>query len=643
MKQKTISILVIIALIFGSVIAADASSSPEFRGMFELYEDNRSKGIPNYITEDFILLTYSMILNKTVTALEESVLYPEFKGLIHNLTGKLKDENSQDEIAKANSDYLNVLACLLSGKGGDSEAVSAELALIRKAEGIALSRLMKQKIDYTQFRVRGKYTQNEKLGRYFRAMKYAGTVLFPVKESKATGITKDQADFLTRQALSLVCLIYEHESLKDRYNKLESSLSWLFGPPDDLTIDNCHEKGCKISESRLLKFFGSSDEQIAHKDYYKSGKRKDITKIREDLLELAQDEDCQPEIISGLVDRKSLEKGLTIRDVMTGWRFIPQRFTHDSAAFQQLVYDRVTKYKGEKMPFSLTRINGQQIKGFPLGLELMALLGSDKAKELLKSSDEGNYKGYDKAFKKAEAIFKEDLKAIESKDIEAMSETQNPSCHFYIIKKWLNGDSEKNRHLNTCLGFWTYNRYLSILYAKQSYTVVGKSFKLAPERDIAYLEPAAGLYGNLYSHIGGILSNKHTEGLDQEAKERLKNFHGILEKCHSISSEKLEDHAFLNDLDKTLFQLVGTKDLPVITDVHTEPASAVVLEEGLGYPQVVTGKVFGKETRGALFNYYEFKHPMNDRLTDEKWREMLKDDEGMKKLRLSPGSSAAKK
>jgi hypothetical protein len=26
---------------------------------------------------------------------------------------------------------------------------------------------------------------------------------------------------------------------------------------------------------------------------------------------------------------------------------------------------------------------------------------------------------------------------------------------------------------------------------------------------------------------------------------------------------------------------------------------------------------------GPVFSYYEFKHPINDRLTDEKWREIL--------------------
>ncbi|MFW9978719.1 MAG: DUF3160 domain-containing protein, partial [Candidatus Thorarchaeota archaeon] len=30
--------------------------------------------------------------------------------------------------------------------------------------------------------------------------------------------------------------------------------------------------------------------------------------------------------------------------------------------------------------------------------------------------------------------------------------------------------------------------------------------------------------------------------------------------------------------------------------------------------------------RGGSFSYYEFEHPMNDRLTDESWRDMLDSD-----------------
>jgi len=36
----------------------------------------------------------------------------------------------------------------------------------------------------------------------------------------------------------------------------------------------------------------------------------------------------------------------------------------------------------------------------------------------------------------------------------------------------------------------------------------------------------------------------------------------------------------------------------------------------------IEGKLY--LTRGAVFSYYEFLQPMADRLTDERWQEMLK-------------------
>ncbi|MBF0320470.1 MAG: DUF3160 domain-containing protein [Nitrospirae bacterium] len=63
--------------------------------------------------------------------------------------------------------------------------------------------------------------------------------------------------------------------------------------------------------------------------------------------------------------------------------------------------------------------------------------------------------------------------------------------------------------------------------------------------------------------------------------------------------------------------LIPTTDMPLVVDVHTEPTTRQVLEVGTGYPIVV---VRDKNLRGARFNCYEFKHPINDRLTDESWQ-----------------------
>jgi len=50
------------------------------------------------------------------------------------------------------------------------------------------------------------------------------------------------------------------------------------------------------------------------------------------------------------------------------------------------------------------------------------------------------------------------------------------------------------------------------------------------------------------------------------------------------------------------------------------------LEEGVGYPTpilVVSPLAPYHLTLGAVFTYYEFIVPANERLTDEAWREML--------------------
>lgn len=70
------------------------------------------------------------------------------------------------------------------------------------------------------------------------------------------------------------------------------------------------------------------------------------------------------------------------------------------------------------------------------------------------------------------------------------------------------------------------------------------------------------------------------------------------------------------------------KRTTIIADVHTESNTGQVLEEGVGYVDLIvvaykvpdSGILIGA---GPVMSYYEFKQPMQDRLTDEEWRETL--------------------
>ena len=66
----------------------------------------------------------------------------------------------------------------------------------------------------------------------------------------------------------------------------------------------------------------------------------------------------------------------------------------------------------------------------------------------------------------------------------------------------------------------------------------------------------------------------------------------------------------------------------LIADVHTDGNTKRVLEEGTGF--IKTAIIAYKLPQGHIvlgvgpvFSYYEFKQPMDDRLTDEAWREIL--------------------
>ena len=66
---------------------------------------------------------------------------------------------------------------------------------------------------------------------------------------------------------------------------------------------------------------------------------------------------------------------------------------------------------------------------------------------------------------------------------------------------------------------------------------------------------------------------------------------------------------------------------PTIADVHTDPDAGTVLEVGTGNVDFTVMAIDNDGDTaihvGPTFSYYEFTHPVGDRLTDEQWTEEL--------------------
>jgi hypothetical protein len=165
-----------------------------------------------------------------------------------------------------------------------------------------------------------------------------------------------------------------------------------------------------------------------------------------------------------------------------------------------------------------------------------------------------------------------------------------------------------------------------------------------------YVEPLPELYARLLA-----LAHMTNQGLsemkvlDERARARLEAFEKLLERLLAIALKELgneeltgADYAFIRDFGENLEAVAVPPDpgtgqalsmkTTLVADVHTDQNTKQVLEEGTGtvdlgvfvYRQPDGRLVLGA---GPVLSYHEFKHPMADRLTDEKWRDLLRSKE----------------
>jgi len=203
----------------------------------------------------------------------------------------------------------------------------------------------------------------------------------------------------------------------------------------------------------------------------------------------------------------------------------------------------------------------------------------------------------------------------------------------------------KDKEMNTALASWTELRHDTILYSKQSYTPLSGSSpgQIPPEEKpfVGCVEPVPDFYARLLA-----LTNMTNQGLDNmsvldpASKARLTSLEGILSRLQVISEKELkneelttDDYEFIKNFGDQVKGTIADVDdkaakTTIVADVHTDGNTKKVLEEGVGYVNMVVvayklpdGRIIN--CAGPVMSHYEFKQPMQDRLTDEEWRQML--------------------
>ncbi len=647
--------------------------NPGEEDITSMYSTLKGEEIPVFITTDSLLHLYHIQFDETLRQVEEKEFYDTLWetdfALLNSSIEKYNDASGEEqEAARRNTAYFAIALNLLqpkpeqiqgpedpygfvdeslfsevSGKQYQFEVpafvkdeVEAELALIDAHEGFEISPVFKYEEDYSQYVPRGHYTRSEKLQNYFRAFMWHGRISMLLKDKliKSENPAKD-ARIQTIQASLIASEFQKEPELLKNWDRIYEVTAFYVGFSDDL---------------------GPYEYMEALDSVFGSGERKfNETTVNELKTKLAEYEG--PKIYGG-TGNCVLEPPFTPEQAdeclknTTGFRFMGQRFIPDSYLFSNLVEPYTGVYKGEypegnETPFTFVISGaGRPIRGFPRGLDAMALLGSNRSVYWLNELNDSNYENYSVQYGKMNSEFSNISAADWNRNLYwSWLYSLQPLLKDYGegYPTFMQTDAWHDKELNTALASWTELRHDTILYAKQSYTMVGSAgpMQLEEKPFVGYVEPVPDFYARLLA-----LTNMTNQGLDemgvfdQNSKSRLTNLEGIISRLQAISVKELEneeltaeDYEFIKNFGG---QLEGTiadveekaRKTTIVADVHTDGNTRAVLEEGVGYVDMLVVAYKLPDGRillgaGPVMSHYEFKQPMEARLTDEKWREML--------------------
>lgn len=593
----------------GFVVAGDAGS--EF---FEVYETNRYGQIPNFVTVDSLMHTYHLYFAHLLKNIERNYLSEELSLLSARMLENSRAQYEQlagsewESAARRNIAFFTVGAKLLDDSvEADSEVgqtVANELEKIRSAEGIDLSEITGDEEDYTQYIPRGYYEGDEQLERYFKAMMWYGRIHFIQKEEE-----------LNRSALLITKALADDEQALALWEAVYAVTAFFAGASDDRGV-------CEYAP--VLKEAYGSD--IAVGDLI--GNKAAFAKFHELTAKLPA-----PKINSVPISDGE-------DNTILGFRFMGQRFTIDAAVMQRLIYSNVEENSlGEK-------------RMLPDVLDVPAALGSDTALQILKENGAADFTGYVENMEKLRSALAEENDALwpvslYSGWLNTLRPLLKEKGEGYPV--FMQNEEWRKKDLECFAGSFTELKHDTILYSKQVMAEMGGGYDEEID-DRGYVEPEPVVYQRFAN-----LSEQTRQGLlqfgmlSEAEEENLTRLTTMAEQLLTISNKELveevltdEEYEFIRSYGGHIEHFwyeaakaaaedesqVNSKEYPasIVVDIATDP-NGTVLEAATGNPSCIYAavKVDGKIklAKGSVYSFYQFPWPIEDRLTDSRWRLMM--------------------
>jgi hypothetical protein len=468
--------------------------------MYDIYNDAADKKLPILVTTDPMLHVFHILYDYSLRTAELDHFYPAMERVLGSLLEYELAQYAQTRepvVKQALLENVAYLAVPLSYLRLDFEApkpvaglVQAERALI-DANSPAKSAVMGYDEDFTQYKPRGHYTRNESFRRYFRAMMYIGRMTYrlPFARDTVLGIR------LTRRAVLLAeamegAVADSGPSPKELWRRVYETTTYLVGSSDDILPDQYYTLARRLAGNVPLAAWVAPDSNVLQ------------------FCRAAATELTQPRILSDTVATAGIPAGM---------RLMGQRYIPDSHIFHNLTYSRLPN------------------RFMPMGLDVMAVLGSDRAREyLVNLYHQDRYDGYLAKLDSMRAVFAAfdttqwnqnayyGWLHVLKLNLEPVKATSRKSLLATFVRSAVYPDKTL---VSTC-GSWTQLRHDTILYAKQSYTQ-GISVERVVERpvDVAYVEPKREVFlrvARLGSELQGRL--KGFGALNGEVDKKLTDF-----------------------------------------------------------------------------------------------------------------------
>jgi hypothetical protein len=324
-------------------------------------------------------------------------------------------------------------------------------------------------------------------------------------------------------------------------------------------------------------------------------------------------------------------------------RLLGQRYTPDSEILQELSHPTM--------------------RPIPCGLDVMAVIGSERAKQI---HDSGyRVHGLPEGFSMSAW---DDYPKVRQKLTERFSRLSQSEWTRNLYWSWLwvlqsllqpfgegypsfmRTEAWQDKSLQTALASWAQLRHDTILYVKQS-LVVAEGGEETPKLVKGYVEPNLEAWRRLLHLVRQTRQLLQPRGLlVSTIAEKLDDFESMVAFLLRCAEKQLQNKPLTKDEYKRLQFIGGEMDalalhvvsdgkardwsevihpadrnMACVADVHT---GAVALEEAVGHAHeiFVIVPIEGKLVlaRGSVLSYYEFLQPADKRLTDEQWQEMLK-------------------